>query len=126
MNILLISAAVLTIAIGIAHSWLGERFILRRLLRRSDLPTLFGDDSFTRQTLRFAWHLTTAAWFGLAAILLVLSGVLTAVRVSDGLIFAVAQTFIVSAILALILTRGRHLSWIVFAAISALCLLALR
>lgn len=29
-------------------------------------------------------------------------------------------------ILALILTRGKHLSWIVFAAISALCLLALR
>ena len=125
MNLLLVTAAVLTMAIGIAHSWLGERYIISRVLRRDDLPKLFGDDTFTRQTLRFAWHLTTVAWFGLAAVLLVLSGILTGVRVSDGLIFAIAQTFIVSAILALILTRGRHLSWIVFAAISALCLLAL-
>ncbi|TFG36630.1 MAG: hypothetical protein E4H44_06500 [Candidatus Aminicenantes bacterium] len=125
MTILLISAAVLTIAIGIAHSWLGERFIIRRLLSRSDLPTLFGDDSFTRQTLRFAWHLTTVAWFGLAAVLVMLSGVMVAIRVSDGVVFAVAQTFIVSSILALIMTRGRHLSWIVFAVIAALCLVAL-
>jgi len=126
MNLLLVTAAVLTVGIGIAHSWLGERFVIRRLLRRADLPELFGDDSFTRQTLRFAWHLTTVAWFGLAAALLVLSGVLTGVRVSDGLIFAVAQIFVASAVLALILTRGRHLSWIVFTIIAALCLLALR
>ncbi len=126
MNLLLLTAAALTVAIGIVHSWLGERYILTRLLRRTDLPKLFGDDSFTRQTLRFAWHLTTVAWFGFAALLLVLSGLLTGVRVSDGLIFAVAQTFIVSAILALILTRGRHLSWVVFTLIAALCLLALR
>lgn len=125
MTILLISAALLTIAIGIAHSWLGERFIIRRLLRRSDLPTLFGDDSFTRQTLRFAWHLTTVAWFGLAAVLVMLSGVMVGIRVSDGVVFAVAQTFVVSSILALIMTRGRHLSWIVFAVIAALCLVAL-
>jgi hypothetical protein len=125
VTILLISAAVLTIAIGIAHSWLGERFIIRRLLSRSDLPTLFGDDSFTRQTLRFAWHLTTVAWFGLAAVLVMLSGVMVAIRVSDGVVFAVAQTFIVSSILALIMTRGRHLAWIVFAVIAALCLVAL-
>jgi len=126
MNLLLVTAAVLTMAIGIAHSWLGERYIISRVLRRDDLPKLFGDDTFTRQTLRFAWHLTTVAWFGLAAVLLVLSGILTGVRVSDGLIFAVAQTFIISAVLALILTRGRHLSWVVFTIIAALCLLALR
>lgn len=125
MTILLISAAILTIAIGIAHSWLGERFIIRRLLRRTDLPELFGDDSFTRQTVRFAWHLTTIAWFGLAAVLVMLSGAVVGIRVSDGVVFAVAQTFIMSAVLALILTRGRHLSWIVFAVIAALCLIAL-
>jgi hypothetical protein len=125
VNTLLLSAALVTIALGITHSWLGERYIIRRLLRRTDLPTLFGDDSFTRQTLRFAWHLTTVAWFGLAAVLTVIAGALPGVRVSDGLIFAVAQTFTLSAVLALILTRGRHLSWVVFATIATLCLLAL-
>ena len=125
MNRPLTSAAVLTVAIGLAHSLLGERYIIRRVLRREDLPKLFGDDSFTRQTLRFGWHMATVAWFGLAAILVVLSGVVTGVRVSDGVVFAIALTFLVNAIVALVFTRGRHLSWIVFAAITALCLLAI-
>jgi hypothetical protein len=126
VNLPLVSAAALAIAIGIVHSALGEHYIIRRLLRRQDLPQLFGDDSFTRQTLRYGWHLVTVAWFGLAAVLMVLSGGLVVVRVSDGVVFAIALTFLANAILSLVFTRGRHLSWVVFAAISALCLLALR
>jgi len=125
MNTMLISAAVLTAAIGIVHSWLGERYIVSRVLRRTDLPALFGDDSFTRQTIRFAWHLTTVAWFGLASVLVVLSGAVVGMRAGDGVIFAIAQTFVLSAVLALVLTRGRHLSWVVFSVIAGLCLAAL-
>jgi hypothetical protein len=124
VNRLLLSAALLVIAVGVAHSWLGERYIVRRLLRRNDLPELFGDDSFTRQTVRFGWHLTTIAWFGLAAVLVLLSGALGDLRAGDAVIFAIAQTFVLSAALALIVTRARHLSWIVFATIATLCLLA--
>lgn len=51
-------AALLVLATGIAHSYLGERYILIRLFRRSDLPKLFGGTAFTVGTLRFAWHLT--------------------------------------------------------------------
>jgi len=125
MNPLFLAAAVLIVAIGVAHSWLGERYIISPILRRQDLPKLFGGDSFTRQTLRFGWHLASLAWLGFAAVLLVLSGTLMGVRVSEGVVFAVAQTFLASAILALITTRGRHLSWVVFAAIAALCLIAI-
>ena len=125
MNIPLVSAALLAIAIGAVHSILGERYIIRPILRRADLPQLFGDDSFTRQTIRFAWHLTTVAWFGLAAILIVLSGPFISIRVGDGVVFAIALTFLVTTIVALAGSRGRHLSWVVFAAITALCLLAL-
>lgn len=125
MRLLLLSAAVLIVGTGIVHSWLGERYIISRILRRSDLPSLFGNDSFTRQTLRYAWHLTTVAWFGLASVLVVLSGVHSGIRVSDGVLFAIAQTCIVSVVLALIFTRGRHLSWVVFAIVAALCLVAL-
>ena len=125
MNIPLVSAALLAIAVGAVHSILGERYIIRPILRRADLPQLFGDDSFTRQTIRFAWHLTTVAWFGLAAILIVLSGPFTSIRVGDGVVFAIALTFLVTTIVALAGSRGRHLSWVVFAAITALCLLAL-
>ena len=62
-------AALLIVALGLAHSVLGERYILVRLFRRSDLPKIFGSSDFTVQTLRFAWHITTVAWFGLAGLL---------------------------------------------------------
>lgn len=41
MNTLLYIAAFLTVAIGIAHSYLGEHYILIRLFRRDNLPKLF-------------------------------------------------------------------------------------
>ena len=68
---MLIAAASLAFLIGLAHSYLGERYILIRLFRR-ELPRLFGSDDFTKQTLRFVWHLTTVSWWGLAAILVAL------------------------------------------------------
>ena len=52
MNGWLLAAAVLTLAVGAAHSYLGARYILIRLFRRADLPHLFGSDVFTRRTLR--------------------------------------------------------------------------
>jgi len=108
-------AAVLAVAIGAAHSYLGERFILVRLFRRADLPRLFGSDVFTKRTLRFAWHMTTVAWWGLGAVLvLVASG---ASERSTGA--AIAATFLATALLILIGSRGRHLAWIVFLVIAA-------
>ena len=62
----LLAAAVLAGLTGVAHSYLGERYILIRLFRRQDLPHLFGSDVFTRRTLRVAWHLTSIAWWGSA------------------------------------------------------------
>ncbi|WP_197017249.1 hypothetical protein [Pseudoxanthomonas suwonensis] len=70
MSFLLAFAAFLAIAMGLAHSVLGERDILMRLFRRADLPKLFGGTEFTARTLRFAWHVTSIAWFGFAALLL--------------------------------------------------------
>jgi hypothetical protein len=60
-------AAVLAASVAVAHSYLGERYILVRLFKRQDLPKLFGSDWFTKRTLRFAWHITSVAWLGLAA-----------------------------------------------------------
>lgn len=108
----MVVAAVLLVAIGLAHSILGERYILRRLFRR-DLPKLFGSDWFTKRTLRFGWHLTTVAWWGFAALLLSqFESVQTSLRI-------VSVTFLVSGVIALVAGRGRHLSWIVFLAVGA-------
>jgi len=70
---MLLLAVILIVLIGVAHSLLGERYILTRLFRRP-LPELFGSDEFTKKTLRFAWHITTVAWFGFGAILLQIYG----------------------------------------------------
>lgn len=112
-------AAALIFALGAAHSYLGERYLLMRLFRRDSLPKLFGGTDFTRQTLRFAWHLTTVAWWGLGLLLLqAAQGRLTAA----GVVRVIGWTAIVSGLLPLVLTRGRHLSWIVMFAIGALAL----
>ncbi len=110
-------AAALVMMTGIAHSWLGERYLLIRLLRRDDLPKLFGGIEFTRGTLRFAWHITTLTWFGLAAILVLLQRDAAQPR---AIALVIGLTCVACAALPIIYTRGRHLSWIVFAAIGLL------
>src|SRR5512134_332912 len=110
MNALLLIAATLVSLLGMAHSYLGERYILVRLFRRAELPSLFGGQAFTRRTLRFAWHLTTVAWLGLAGVLVVLASP------SDGEGLRQAQvisaTFAVSGMVSLFGSRGRHVSWV--------------
>ena len=123
MTTYLLIAAALTILIGLAHSYLGERYILIRLFRRTDLPRLFGSDWFTKRTLRFAWHITSIAWWGFAAILIAFAQE----NLQDPrqiTLQAIAATFGVSAILTLAASRGRHLAWIVFLAIAVLSWLA--
>lgn len=117
MNIYLTIGAVLVFGIGLAHSYLGERYILIRLFRRPNLPHLFGSDDFTKRTLRFVWHATTIAWWGLGALLVVYA----TREVDRAALLIVALTFLVTAAITLIHTRARHLSWVVFLAIAVLC-----
>jgi len=109
--ILLYVAAFLTFAVGVAHSYLGERYILIRLFRRENLPKLFGGTTFTTRTLRFAWHITTLAWWGFAGLLLLLAqGALSSERV----LLVIGGVFLASGGLTLVASRGRHLAWPVF------------
>jgi hypothetical protein len=118
MNTALLVAAALIFLLGLVHSLLGERYILIRLFRRSDLPRLFGSDLFTRRTLRFAWHLTTVVWFGIGAMLVhvVMGGPLSTPEVGG----IVAVTSAASALVSLVGSRGRHPAWVVFLAVAAL------
>ena len=114
-------AAFLLLAVGAAHSVLGERYILIRLFRRPDLPKLFGGTAFTIRTLRFAWHLTSVAWWGFAALLVQLgSGKAGSARIAA----TIGVTFLVTGLLTLIGSRARHLAWPVFLAIGSLALWA--
>lgn len=102
-------AVVAIVMLGVAHSVLGERYILVRLFRRTDLPHLFGSDWFTKRTLRFAWHLTSVAWFGMAAMIVLLAG-----GDPQWALRALSLTALLSAGIAFGATRGRHFAWLVF------------
>jgi hypothetical protein len=123
MTISLYIAAILIVAIGLAHSYLGERYILIRLFRRNDLPKLFGSAEFTVRTLRFAWHITSLAWLGLAGVLVSLAHPpVTVPRL--GLI--VGGTFLAHSAVAFGGSRGKHYSWVVFLAIGIITIYATR
>ncbi|HXO22810.1 MAG TPA: hypothetical protein VOA87_23070, partial [Thermoanaerobaculia bacterium] len=64
-------------------------------------------------TLRFAWHLTSLAWWSFAALLLVYGA--RGVREPEtAALTVIAVTFLISAIVACVGSRGRHYAWIVF------------
>lgn len=121
MTISLYIATFLLVAVGIAHSYLGERYILIRLFRRADLPKLFGSTDFTIRTLRFAWHLTTLAWWGFAALVFHLARrSLSFQKVA----LIIGITFISTGLVTLVSSRARHLAWPVFLAIGCIALFA--
>lgn len=111
-------AAIIMILTGLAHSYLGERFILIRLFKRDNLPKLLGTEDFTKNTLRFAWHITSITWFGIAAVLLSEGGY------TSFFLNMVVIVSLLSGLMAFIFTKGKHLSWIAFLAIGILLLSA--
>ena len=119
MNVMLLVAGLLSALIGIAHSVLGEKLVLGPLFRREDLPKLLGSTTFTRQTLRFTWHLTTVLLLGIGAVVMVLSLSPLDPR-STWVLQVLAATFTVCSLLSLISARAKHFSWWVFLIIAVL------
>ena len=102
MNTLLYVASFCALGLGVTHSILGELYLLRPLVARGGLS------DFKLRTLRFAWHLTSIAWFGFAALLLLLVQPLMTYR---SVALVVAVTFFGSALFTLTVSRGRHFAW---------------
>lgn len=112
------AAAAIVCLLALAHSLLGERFLISRLLRRDDLPRLLGSIDFTRQTLRYCWHLTTVIALGLAVVLVQIGAGAT----PPALVRTLALTLLLSAALAVVVTRGRHLSWVGLLMAGVICI----
>jgi hypothetical protein len=93
---------------------------LIRLFKR-ELPKLFGGDDFTKQVLRFAWHLTTIAWFGFASILIGIS--YAKEELYQTTLYTTAAVFLLSGLMSFGYTKGRHYSYIVFWFIATVCIL---
>lgn len=125
MNYYLTTAALLMIAIGLVHSILGEHLIIKPILALGKLPNIKGSDFITRRTLRFAWHLTTLAVFGLAGIVLVYAGAV--IDMNGALVLKmIATIFFIASGISLLAVRGKHFSWWVFLMIGALILVGIK
>ncbi|MCK6264712.1 hypothetical protein KP803_15640 [Vibrio sp. ZSDE26] len=119
MASILYLAAFMLVVVSFAHSYLGERFILSRLFKRNNLPKILGSVDFTKRTLRFAWHLTSVAWLGLAGIVVALAQPEFSKHLVGQII---AITFTTHFLVALLESKGKHLSWILFGAAAILVL----
>lgn len=117
----LLVAAALIFGVGAAHSWLGERLLIGPLLALDRREALLKKGGFGARVLRFAWHLTTVAWWGIGAMLVAIAR-LPLDPASRVILVVIAATFLVTGLTILLTSRGRHLAWPVFVAIAGLSL----
>lgn len=111
---MLLTASIILVLCGVTHSYLGERYILIRLFKRDNIPHLFGSDFFTKGTLRFCWHITSIAWFGIA---LILANGAQNIALT---LYIISAVFLLSGLCSAFFTKGKHLSWLAFFVVSLL------
>lgn len=125
MNPFLTAAAGFVILGGVLHSVLGERLILGRLSAEV-LPPVLGSTDFTKRILQLMWHGISIAWWGMAAVLVVLATVLDLNTVGVRIAAIIGLTFLASSVLSFLHTRGKHFSWGLFLAIAVCIWLGIR
>jgi len=114
---LLIIAALLITITSLAHSYLGERYLIGPIIARGDLPRLSRKrPDAAALTLRFAWHITSIAWLGIAAYAVGLTMMnADPIKLFCGIM---AITFGIHTLLPLVIGRGWHKSWVPFLGIT--------
>jgi len=103
---MLIAAAISIIIIGLVHTLLGEKKVITPLRRNADIKP------YMTRLIRVSWHLITLLWFAIAAHLVAMH-IWPGQERRSFLIIMIA-VFGFSAVLALIASKGRHLSYIGF------------
>jgi hypothetical protein len=116
MNAQLSIAALLSATLAVSHSWLGERLILQPILGVQDLPKLSGSHRGMKKIVRFAWHITSVFFVAMAVILFYFSRVAG----DQAVIRIISITYLLSAVITIVVSRGRHYAWVVFLAVGLL------
>jgi hypothetical protein len=124
MNVYLMLAGSMLGIMALNHNIVGARFIVNPIVAMPDIPPLLGSVSLMRRVVIFSWHLTGVGLLGYALLLLHLAR-----SEMDSTGTAISWLTIIvnaaSAILILVVSRGRHFSWPVFAAVAVLTWLGL-
>lgn len=109
---MLIAAAIITVLIGSVHSYLGETSVLIPLFKRAEMP------NYIKRLLRVAWHMTSLFWLAIAAQFAAMA--LYPGQERQSFVIIMAVTFGLSTLIALLASKGKHLSWIGFGAATIL------
>jgi len=115
---MLLTASILTLIIGLAHSWLGEKKLIQPVIALQDFPALLGSPDIAKSTLRVSWHLLSLCWWGIA-------GLLSYYAINNApapipLLSMITGVFGLSGLAALIFSRGKHKSWVIFFIVAAI------
>ncbi len=122
MNTYFLAAGVLTFVIGLVHSVLGEMMIFRLMRLQGIIPTNGGNvlrEPHVR-ILWASWHVVTALGWCVAITLLWLALPSTAQISQSTLSKAIACALLVSSLLVLVGTKGKHPGWMGLLAAAAL------
>lgn len=117
MNGWLASAAATLALIGVCHSWLGERKVIGPLLSPVQDAGARRIGSYMQRIIRGAWHLTSVTWIGGALIFLVI-GANDLTAATRGILMISALLYGGISIYLLLTTKGRHIAWPLFLAVS--------
>jgi hypothetical protein len=108
-NDFLLVAAVVVAFIGVVHSYLGERLVFPRLFALPDLPLLRRDRAYTENVLRYAWHVTSVAWWSASAMLVAFWWGAGDARQTSLLI--IAAMLLLTGLIILTTCGRRHPAW---------------
>ena len=121
MNILLFIAGLLCILLGLAHSFLGERLIFNGW--RKSPPVI----RQRHQNIIWAsWHLGSFLGFGIGGALIFLSKQAELISPLKPVFLSLIVGFILSSLIVLYATKGKHPGWIVLLIIGVLTLFGLK
>jgi len=122
MNILLFSAGIISIIVGLIHSVLGEFLIFKHLRKGTVIPTV-GEPLLKERNIRIlwaSWHIVTIFGWAIGGLLLWLS--YSTVETNNQFITnLIAYSMLGSSALVLIATKGKHPGWLGLLAVSILC-----
>ncbi|MCG8441878.1 MAG: hypothetical protein MI723_08720 [Caulobacterales bacterium] len=119
---MLLIASVLTVLVGALHSLAGGRRLIGPIARLDGLPVILRDPRLTRLTLRAGWHALSVTWWAMAAAMAVMQA-RPDLR-SDVFLWMVSGLFGACGLAALVLSAGRHPSWLMFLPVAALTALS--
>lgn len=115
---MIITSAILLVLVGLMHSVLGQRNLIAPLLAREDFPVVLGSQRNGRLTLWFGWHALTFFWWAQAIVLWRMAG--DTGLAGQTTLFAWSFACVAIGLTALIVSKGKHLSWVFFLPIAAL------